>query len=89
MERVRPQQDPIAEARLLRKREVSELLGVSDWTLGQWVRRNKFPKPIFISQGSPARWRLTEIQRWIDARARKRRRPIRRGRLKRGAKSDD
>lgn len=69
--------------RLVRKSEVLELLGISGWTLDQWLREGRFPRPLYTSDGAPARWRLAEIERWLDTRQGKRRRPIRRGRLKR------
>jgi predicted DNA-binding transcriptional regulator AlpA len=84
MERVR-EEDPAARVRLLRAAEVCKLLGIGTWTLRQWSRSAKFPQPIYISDGAPARWRLDQVERWLDSRARKRRRPIRRGRLRRGA----
>lgn len=86
MERVKLKlEEPTAAVKLVRKRQVAELLGCSTWTIDQWTRRGKFPAPIFISDGAPARWRLGEIKRWLEGRERRRRRVIPRGRLRRGA----
>ena len=85
MKRKRIIEDPVAGVRLLRKAQVCDLLGVSSWTIDHWIQQGRFPKPIFITPGSPARFRLIEVQRFIDASARKRRKPIRRGKLRQGS----
>jgi len=84
MERTRIK-DPRDRLRLLRASEVCGLLGISSWTLRAWIRRGKFPRPVFTADGAPARFRAVEIERWLDSRAGKRRKPIRRGKLRRGA----
>jgi len=76
--------DRRCEIELVRANELAALLGVSRETLDGWVAGAGFPKPVYIVRGSPARWRLAEILRWLDGRARSRRRRIKRGRLRRG-----
>lgn len=84
MKKSRSIDDPEAGLKLLRKAELCQLLGISTWTIDDWIKSGQFPKPIYITPGSPARFRLVEVQRFIDSRANKRRKPILRGRLKRG-----
>jgi predicted DNA-binding transcriptional regulator AlpA len=67
------------EVTMVRKAEVIELLGISEWTLAEWVEKQNFPKPIFINDGAPARWRLAQVKRWLDSRERRRRKVVRRG----------
>jgi len=85
MERVKKLDDPAAQVRLLRGSEICKLLGINAWTLREWLRRNRFPQPVYVTPGSPMRFRASEIDRWIENCGRKRRRVIRRGRLRRGA----
>ena len=91
--RVMQQQEPKAEPdmiALLRRAAVCEKLGISSWTLGRWVRAGKFPRPIFLQVGSPAKWRASDVAAWIDKRQRSRRvRPAPRGRLKQFAGGGD
>nr|MBP8206539.1 AlpA family phage regulatory protein [Acinetobacter sp.] len=41
------------------------LLGVSDKTIWNWVKRGEFPAPIKLSP-SVTVWRLSEVQAWMD-----------------------
>jgi predicted DNA-binding transcriptional regulator AlpA len=69
--------------RLLRRTDVCEMLGISSWTLGRWIRRSIFPKPLYITNDSPARWRSIDIENWLAKKAHSRRvRPEPRGSLK-------
>jgi predicted DNA-binding transcriptional regulator AlpA len=40
-------------------------LGVSRQTLCKWVRSRQFPEAIFVSIGSPARWRVADVEDWL------------------------
>lgn len=72
-----------ARITLLRKTEVAKLLGVSTFTLTHWLDIGQFPKPIFLQSGSPARWRLSDINAFMEKRRISRRpRPPLRGALK-------
>ena len=48
-------------------------LGVSRQTLCKWVRKRQFPAPIFVSIGSPARWRVTDVADWLAGKQAQRR----------------
>ena len=61
-------------ATLLRKTEVTALLGVSTWTVEEWVRRGIIPTPIYMTDGSPGQWRVRDIEAVIDKARRRRRR---------------
>jgi predicted DNA-binding transcriptional regulator AlpA len=77
--------DPIATIRLLSLREVCHAVGFSSWTVNDWTRAGKFPRPLVAAPGSPRRWRLSDIESWIEARRRARNtKPAARGRLNRG-----
>ena len=41
------------------------LLGVSDKTIWNWVKRGKFPAPIKLSPTVTV-WRLSEVQAWME-----------------------
>jgi prophage regulatory protein len=57
--------------RLLKKREVTILVGVDPVTLWRWIRAGKFPKPRTIGatndKDGTLRWLETDIQEWITA----------------------
>jgi prophage regulatory protein len=57
--------------RILRQRQVLELLGISSSTLWEWVRQNKFPKPFALGPNSRA-WLGDEIDAYLLARAKER-----------------
>lgn len=40
------------------------LIGVSDKTIWQWVKRGEFPAPIRLSD-SVTVWRLSDVQAWM------------------------
>lgn len=41
------------------------LLGVSDKTIWNWVKRGEFPTPVKLSP-TVSVWRLSEVQEWMD-----------------------
>ena len=51
---------------LLRKVAVASMLGVSTWSIDRWVKAGTFPKPLFISDFAPARWRLRDVELWLE-----------------------
>jgi predicted DNA-binding transcriptional regulator AlpA len=58
---------------LIRKVEVARMLGCSVYTVDRWVKEGNFPKPIFVSDRAPARWRLRDVEAWLEkARVRRR-----------------
>jgi predicted DNA-binding transcriptional regulator AlpA len=69
--------------KLIRKSEVARHLGVSPWTVDRWVKAGTFPRPIFVSDRAPARWRVVDVAAWLDRRkTARRKRPQPQGRLK-------
>ena len=42
------------------------LIGVSDKTIWQWVKRGEFPAPIKLTD-SVTVWRLSEVQTWMQS----------------------
>jgi predicted DNA-binding transcriptional regulator AlpA len=50
---------------LIRKRELAELLTVDPWTIDNWRKKGRFPKPIVLSDQVLV-WRLTDIDRWLQ-----------------------
>jgi predicted DNA-binding transcriptional regulator AlpA len=58
-------------------------LGVSPRTIRRWIAAGRFPRPIFVSAGAPARWRIAQIEDWLGRlQVRRRRRPDYQGVLK-------
>lgn len=55
--------------KLLRAREVQEMVGISEPTLYTWQREGRFPLAIRIGPGA-TRWREDEVEEWIEARDR-------------------
>lgn len=56
---------------LLTRQEVAEHLGISPWTLSDWVRKSQFPKPLSLSPGHAQKWRLVDVRIWLQRRIRK------------------
>jgi len=50
--------------RLLNMKEVIKIVGIKKSTLYNLIKKDKFPKPIKI--GNLSRWRLSDIQNWIN-----------------------
>ncbi|KAB1858221.1 AlpA family phage regulatory protein [Acinetobacter tandoii] len=42
------------------------LIGVSDKTIWQWVKRGEFPAPIKLSDNVTV-WRLSDVQAWMQS----------------------
>jgi predicted DNA-binding transcriptional regulator AlpA len=79
------EQKSTASITLLSLHQVSEAIGFSSWTIDSWTRAGKFPRPLVAGAGSPRRWRLVDIENWIEARRRARAvKPAPRGKLRRG-----
>lgn len=56
----------IEQPTLLRKVQVAQRLGVSTWSIDRWIRNGTFPKPIYLAPGTPARWRVRDVEAFID-----------------------
>jgi prophage regulatory protein len=57
--------------RVLRQKQVLELLGISHSTLWEWVRKGRFPRPISLGPNTRA-WLQEEIDQHLLARAKER-----------------
>lgn len=44
------------------------LIGVSDKTIWQWVKKGQFPAPLKLSDGVTV-WRMSEVLKWINSQA--------------------
>ena len=55
---------PIVVDRLLRERDVCEMVAVDRSTLWRWVSTDSFPAPIRIGPAA-VRWRLSAVQEWM------------------------
>ncbi len=55
---------PIVVDRLLRERDVCEMVAVDRSTLWRWVSTGLFPAPIRIGPAA-VRWRLSAVQEWM------------------------
>jgi prophage regulatory protein len=53
--------------RLLRRREVEELTGLSRSTIYDWIRTGQFPRPVSLGPRT-VRWSEREVERWISDR---------------------
>ena len=55
------------ENRLLRRREVEKLTGLSRSTIYRMLKTGQFPQPVRIGRKA-VRWRLRDIIAWMDSR---------------------
>lgn len=51
--------------RLLKIRDVEEMVGYGETKIQQWVAEGKFPQPIRPHGTGHSRWLLSEVQEWI------------------------
>jgi prophage regulatory protein len=58
--------------RVLRRKQLLDLLGISSTTLWDWVRTGKFPAPIDIGGGNTKLWLEEEIAAHLRAKAEER-----------------
>ena len=56
--------------RIVRMRELKQLIGSSNATIYRYIKRNEFPKPVQISANCVG-WRLSAIEDWLKAREQK------------------
>lgn len=59
----------ILSERLMRIREVLQIVGVARPTLYQWMARDAFPRPLKLG-GAAVAWREREIRDWLGSRPR-------------------
>jgi predicted DNA-binding transcriptional regulator AlpA len=84
------QKTEAAQPLVLRKAAVARLMNTTIWTVDRWVRRGLFPRPFFMVPGSPAVWRVRDIEAHIEKRRTSRRpKPPIRGKLKQFQQAED
>src|SRR5258707_605923 len=49
--------------------QTARYLDISTRTLTRWVKAGIFPPPIYLAPGSPAKWRVRDLDNWISKRA--------------------
>ncbi len=59
--------DALNGIRLIAKRALAQLLGVSPWTIDRWRASGTFPDPVWVSDDTP-RWRIADILAWLKTR---------------------
>ena len=52
--------------RLLRRPEVEKIVGLATSSLYKAIREGRFPRPVKITP-AVARWRLSEVNAWLEA----------------------
>ncbi len=67
-----PPADPFAHLRdplrMLRAKQVAELLGLHPTTVWKWTKNKRLPPPVAISSTAKA-WRASDVAAWIEERA--------------------
>jgi prophage regulatory protein len=53
--------------RLIRQPEVLRRVGISKSTLWDWIKADRFPRPVRLGERAVA-WRASEIDAWIASR---------------------
>lgn len=82
-----PKKSPL---QLVRLSELARELGVGPWTVRRWVKEGKFLAPLFINDAGAARWRVRDVDAWLEKQKRKRRKaPVPKGALVRKRLTDD
>jgi len=56
---------PRSKDRLMKMSELCEFLGVVPSTIYRWLESGQFPQPFDIGQDT-VRWRLSEIEKWLE-----------------------
>ncbi|TFH09441.1 MAG: AlpA family phage regulatory protein [Nitrosomonadales bacterium] len=51
-----------------RLNELKLILGVSGSSIWAWVKKNKFPQPVKLSENTTA-WHASDIEEWVQSRA--------------------
>jgi prophage regulatory protein len=54
----------MTKVRLITKRELTAMIAVSYPTIWRWMRAGKFPRA--VGEGRIVRWRLDEVEAWIE-----------------------
>lgn len=60
-----PKKLPHPTIALISKPELAEHLGVSEWTLGDWMRKGILMRPTVRLAPNVHRWRVSDIEAWL------------------------
>ena len=58
---------PMIEKRILRRREVEQITGLSRASIYRLMSRGKFPKPIELDDVRAVVWVAAEVEAWVDS----------------------
>jgi len=58
----------MSQCRIIRKKELFELIGLSDTTVWRLERKGEFPKRLRLGPKSVG-WRYGDVLRWIESKA--------------------
>lgn len=61
----------LARVMLLNRTQVAQVLGISVHTLDDWVKKSKFPRPLALSPGHAKKWRLIDVEIWLQRKLKK------------------
>jgi prophage regulatory protein len=64
-----PRAPPDSAERLVRMKELEQLVGLRKSTINRLIAEDRFPRGFHPLGNRIAAWRLSEIKAWIDARA--------------------
>ena len=54
---------------LLTTNQLSEMLGITRWTLYSWIRKGTFPAPIQIGSSRTKRWILEDVENYLKSKS--------------------
>ena len=57
--------NPHSEDRLLKVAELAKFLGVAPSTIYRWLECGKLPRPFELGEAA-VRWRMSEIEAWLE-----------------------
>jgi prophage regulatory protein len=63
VERMRPRDD----VRIVRMKELSQMIGASEWTIRRWRQKGMFPAPVQLGERNIG-WLVGDIRQWLEER---------------------
>ena len=61
----------LARVTLITREQVAQAMGISVTTLADWIKKSKFPKPLALSPGHAKKWRLIDVEIWLQRKLKK------------------
>jgi prophage regulatory protein len=55
------------DLRVIRMRELTEMIGASEWTIRRWRQQGEFPAPVRLGERNVG-WLLSDIREWLSQR---------------------